>query len=216
MALYVDGTEMTVPPDWTASGAGTIHPNNYTDNNTQLSDATVRGLFSGAGATSYNNSTGVITSTDTNTDTDTNYFSRSEAGSWSTNSVECGNTTRTIYINKNGGNSWHWVAGIIMISTRRWGSNEGLRGCALIRHWSGQFKPSNNSQYVSYHDSVNNCRSYGGSGFSFGGMSAGSGRIQFNMTSSSNTVMAINLWSFGPDGSTAGCSGNPNMTVSWS
>ncbi len=212
MPIDVGGTEMTVPPDWTADGAGTIHANNYTDNDTQLSNATVRALFSGAGATSYNNSTGVITSTDTDTNTDTDYFSRSEASSWSNNRIECGNASRTIYINKSGGNSWHWVAGIIMITTRHLGSNEWQRGCALIRHWSGQFKPSNTTQYVSSHDSVNNCRS----GFSFGGMSGGSGRIQFTMTTTNNTLMGINLWSFGPNGSDAGCSGNPNMSVSWS
>ena len=211
MPIDVGGTEMTVPPDWTADGAGTIHANNYTDNNTQLSNATVRALFSGAGATSYNSSTGVITSTDTDTNTNTNYFDRSESSSWSSNYVECPNGSRTIYINKNGGNSWHWVNGIIMISTRHLGSNEWQRGCSLIRHWSGQFKPSNTTQNVASHDSINTVRS----GFSFGGMSAGSGRIQFSHTTTTYTVLGLNLWSWGTDGSIAGCSGNPNMTISF-
>ena len=211
MPIDVGGTEMTVPPDWTASGAGTIHTDNYTDTNTQLSNATVRALFSGDGATSYNNSTGVITSTDTNTDTDTNYFSRDEASSWSSNYIECPNGSRTIYINKNGGNSWHWVNGVIMISSRHFGSNEESRGCSLIRWWSGQFKPGSTTASVTYHDTCNTSKS----GFSFGGMGQGTGRIQFVHSTTLYTVLSLNLWSWGPNGTIAGESGNPNMTISF-
>ena len=48
-----------------ANGAGYI--TSYTDTNTQLSTADVRGKISASGNSSYNSTTGVITSTDTNT-----------------------------------------------------------------------------------------------------------------------------------------------------
>jgi len=51
-----------------ANSAGYI--TSYTDTNTQLSTAQVRGKISATGNSSYNSSTGVITSTDTNTQND--------------------------------------------------------------------------------------------------------------------------------------------------
>ena len=54
--------------DQIANSAGYI--TSYTDTNTQLSTADVRGKISASGNSSYNSTTGVITSTDTNTQND--------------------------------------------------------------------------------------------------------------------------------------------------
>ena len=215
MPIDVGGTEMTVPPDWTADGAGTIHANNYTDNDTQLSNAAVRALFSGAGATSYNNSTGVITSTDTDTNTTYNWTNFLVSGTKiyprEGHYDVSGNSTRYVTVTC-GRNVQQTYCGSIYVGMMYWGSNPQLVGGGKLFHFTAQMRSGVTTTQLS---ASNPCSS--GPGISWGGLSAGTSKFTFSVTNNKGNGCRMAIWMpiVAPNDSVAGHGCSPtDLTLS--